>query len=64
MIEFDEDLQTMMAALDDEIKHLRQEIEGAEEQVRGIELAKGSLLTNHQRRQLQAAVDNQQEAAQ
>lgn len=54
----------MMAALDDEIKHLRQEIEGAEEQVREIELVKGSLLTNHQRRQLQAAVDNQQETAQ
>lgn len=30
----------MMAALDDEIQHLQQEIEGAEEQVRGIELAK------------------------
>jgi len=40
MVKFNESLQTMMAALDDEIKHLQQEIEGAEEQVRGIELAK------------------------
>ena len=38
MIRFDDNLQTMMAALDDEIQHLQQEIEGAEEQVRGTEL--------------------------
>ena len=53
----------MMAALDDEIKHLQQEIEGAEEQVQRLNW-RSALLTNHQRRQLQAAVDNQQEAAQ
>lgn len=63
MIKFHESLQTMMAALDDEIKHLQQEIEGAEEQVQRLNW-RSSLLTNHQRRQLQAAVDNQQEAAQ
>lgn len=63
MIKFHESLQTMMAALDDEIKHLQQEIEGAEEQVQRLNW-RSALLTNHQRRQLQAAVDNQQEAAQ
>jgi hypothetical protein len=40
IIKFHENLQTMMAALDDEIKHLQQEIEGAEEQVHRIELSK------------------------
>ena len=40
MVKFKKNLQTMMASLDDQIKHLQQAIEGAEEQVRVIELVK------------------------
>jgi hypothetical protein len=45
IIQTKENPQTMMASLDDGIKHLQQQIEVAEEEVRGIELAKANSLT-------------------
>lgn len=37
MVKLTTTVQTMMASVDDQIKHLQQQIEGAEEQVRPIE---------------------------